>query len=135
MICTRCNAQMVVGYAIDPLDGNLDRLHSKCVNFNPTIIDHENLQLIYCWKCPGCGHSEIDAHDPESAKRIKMKELENVKHVVRGREQLKGLIERGEDFKVYSREELVILASLALESLKRIQEIFDEVIKKLEENS
>lgn len=51
MKCPRCDVEMNVGIAINVNGG---RYIAPCVN----IIDYNSLEIIKCWKCPKCGHSD-----------------------------------------------------------------------------
>lgn len=53
MICPKCKVEMVIGQAIQS--------DEHCRYIAPgqkTPITAETLEIIPCWKCPQCGHSD-----------------------------------------------------------------------------
>lgn len=56
MICKRCNVPMEIGKAIKYKGREKGERGIHCIA-NP-IISADMLQMIDCWKCPKCGHSE-----------------------------------------------------------------------------
>lgn len=55
MICPKCHTEMKIGVAIKPADHDGCRIVDL---WYPNLIRSENLELIPCWKCPKCGHSD-----------------------------------------------------------------------------
>jgi hypothetical protein len=51
IICDRCTSEMVSGIVIDP------KYHENCWHGIPTI-DKDSMEVLDCYKCPKCGHSD-----------------------------------------------------------------------------
>lgn len=52
MKCPRCNVDMVIGEAIKSEN-------SRSLSIVPQpLITFETMEIIPCWKCPLCGHSD-----------------------------------------------------------------------------
>lgn len=53
MICPRCGVEMILGQAIDP------KRDERAIYFLPQYpLSVEQMDIIDCYKCPMCGHSE-----------------------------------------------------------------------------
>jgi hypothetical protein len=61
MICHKCNVELIIGQAIE-----FPESLGCCTGFGgeATPRNNETLEIIECWKCPKCGHSE-DRLTPE----------------------------------------------------------------------
>jgi Zn ribbon nucleic-acid-binding protein len=53
MQCPRCNIDMVKGTAIKS-----NEVRGAIYISSPPLVNADTLQLIECWKCPQCGHSD-----------------------------------------------------------------------------
>jgi hypothetical protein len=61
MICPNCNVKLIIGQAIE-----FPESLGCCTGFGGEAPPRNNdtLEIIECWKCPKCGHSE-DSLTPE----------------------------------------------------------------------
>jgi hypothetical protein len=65
MKCIRCNIDMVLGQVIKPAE------EDGCIYLLPVDpINARTLEIITCWKCPECGHSDYINSNVE--RRIKL---------------------------------------------------------------
>ena len=58
MICKHCKIEMTIGLVIDP------RYEENGLPVTGRLpITAENMDIVNCWKCPRCGHSEFLSQD------------------------------------------------------------------------
>ena len=55
-LCPKCKVEMIEGKAIQY--GSKHFNENVCIGFGRPIVNHKNLKLIECLKCPKCGHSD-----------------------------------------------------------------------------
>lgn len=53
MICKFCIIEMKDGFVIDP------GYNIKWFDNGYRFVDKDSLEVLDCWKCPDCGHSEF----------------------------------------------------------------------------